>query len=377
MSEKSFDTFENILLQCYHWRRRTPSRYHSKATVTFDLEAESSDDDSTPDIDMLDKCMGSPILERRYTPLTTEQRAALLSGMEQEIIQLQNQVRDKQKKRDEIALQVAEDEEKIGQLQASIDLAILCELPADSPRKINLASPMLSELHSPSLVGDIHSQSLREVSPACPSPDLTFSPSDQTLVEMGQTAAIEGARLSPTQDEDVIMLAGEDSTATIPEILAKSHGRETLDSRDSDSRSSNRSLRPRLHHEISSRKRRRLSGLFSAEFPTDSGPVPAITPHGIPLASGSIGEHSCNPVMVHGGSRRSGFLLEQLSTRPTGPEPVGTRKMGASRVDTERPVSFPQSQRWRKSLGVSVKTLTEGFERMRLKQRDTKTVQLA
>ena len=350
--------------------------------MTFDLEAESSDDDSTPDSDMLDKCMGSPILERRYTPLTTEQRAALLSGMEQEIIQLQNQLRDKQKKRDEIALQVAEDEEKIGQLQARIDLAILCELPADSPRKISLASPMLSELHSPSLVGDIHSQSLREFSPACPSPDLTFSPSDQTLVEMGQTAAIEGARLGPTQDEDVIMLAGEDSTATIPEILARSHGQETLDSRDSDSRSSNRSLRPRPHHEISNRKRRRLSGLFSAELPTDSGPVPAITPHSIPLASESIGEpdssqHSYNPVMVHGASRRSGLMLEQLSTRPTRPDPVGTRKIGGSRVDTERPVSFPQSQRWRKSLGVSVKTLTEGFERMRLKQRDTKTVQLA
>lgn len=312
--------------------------------------------------------MGSPIFEGSYTPYTTEQRNALLSDMKQEILQLQDQVRDKQKKREEIAHQVAEDQVRIEQLQASIDLAILCELPADSPNQSNLASPMPARLHTPSLVPDIHPNFAGKNSPACPSPDLTFSPSDQTLVEMGQIAAVKGAELAPTQHEDVMILTVKDSAAASP---------ESSESCNSDSRTSNRSLRPSPHHEmISSRKRRRLSGLFSAEFPTDASSTLAITPQSIPLASEPIGEQvssekSCSPGTLHGRSRRS----QQLSALPPALEHVGTRKSDSPRTDTTRPVSFPQSQRWRKSLGVSVKTLTEGFERMRLKQRDNKTSQ--
>ena len=326
--------------------------------------------------------MESPILDGGFAPYTTEQRNAFLSDMKQEILDLQHQVRDKLKKRDEIAHQVTEAQLRIEQLQARIDLATLCELSADSPKRSNLASPMPGPSDSSDLVRDIHPNFVGQASPACPSRDLIFSPSDQTLVEMGQIAAVEGAKLALTQDEDVMMLTVQDSAAPTHEIPRKLHGGDNSDTCDSDSRSSNRSLRPIADHGISNRKRRRLSGLFSAELPTDASSTPAITPHNIVSASRPIGDQdssqgTCNSEMCRVRTRRAGILREQLSALPTGLEHVSMRKSGTSRVETERPVSFPQSQRWRKSLGVSVKTLTEGFEKMRLKQKDTKTSQLA
>ena len=349
--------------------------------MTFNLDAESSDDDdSTPDSDMLDKGMWSPILDGDCTHFTTEQRGALLSDMKQEMLQLQGEVMDKQKKGEEIARQVAEDLARIEKLQASIELATLCEFSTASHEKSRLASSGPAQLHLPSLEQDIHPESIGEASPACPLPDLTFSPSDQTLVEMGQITAVDAARSAATQNEDIMMLTVKDSAGTILETPRMPHDRETPGPCDTDLRSPDRSLRPRRHHGISSRKRRRLSGLFSVDPPTDANPTPAITSHGFPSASGpeceqDPSQRSCNPLMLRGRSRRAGILIEQLSAPPCGLERIGTREPGISRSDKERPVSFPQSQRWRKSLGVSVKTLTEGFERMRLKQRDTKTIQ--
>ena len=331
---------------------------------------------------MLDSGMGSPILESGCTPYTTEQTSALLLDMKQEILQLQDQISVKQKQGKEIAHQIAKDLARIEHLQASIELTKLCELSADSPEMSKLASPRPEQLDCPGLVRDIHPGFMEQASPACPSRDLVFSPSDQTLVEMGQIAAVEGAKLALTQNEDVMMLTVQDSAAPTPEIPRRFHGGDTSDTCDSDSPSSNRSLRRIVDHGISSRKRRRLSGLFSAEFPTDASSTPAITPQNIVSASRPIGEQdssqgTSNSEMCRVRTRRAGNLREQLSTLPTGLEHVGMRKSGTSRVETERPVSFPQSQRWRKSLGVSVKTLTEGFEKMRLKQRDTKTSQPA
>ena len=115
------------------------------------------------------------------------------------------------------------------------------------------------------------------------------------------------------------------------------------------------------------RKRRRLSSIFQPELilAESSGPVNkecasqnTTSTHGLDLV-----QRGWKSGMFRSRSRLSRILLGQLVTLQP--------QTKISEADTERPVSYPQSQRWRKSLGVSVKSLTEGFERMRVNQQET------
>ena len=75
-------------------------------------------------------------------------------------------------------------------------------------------------------------------------------------------------------------------------------------------------------------------------------------------------------------NRLSRILLGQLSALQVTGE--GVHDQGENEVppqDPDRPASYPQTQRWRKSFGVSVKALRERFERLSLLRKETRDSQ--
>jgi len=79
------------------------------------------------------------------------------------------------------------------------------------------------------------------------------------------------------------------------------------------------------------------------------------------------------PSKGHRPNQPSRILLDQLSGLE--PEPQNIGPFGEVSLESfesvrsphsERPASYPQSQRWRRSLGISVKALRDGFERLKI-----------
>ena len=368
--------------------------HQSTLPATFHLGAESPDVDSMPDDDALDSTRGSPILGGSCIQYSTDERSTLqaktlknLSDMKQELLNLQDQVRDKQNRIAKITHEVIDDQTEIEKLENKIHLAeFLCQLPSDvqTHGSSSMTEPLQLDLQG-SAYQDLSMGTVGAHVLAHPSPDLTFSPSDQTLVELGQRAAVESNRLASTLDEDVEMLdpmslvASSSGSPGNPELqrLEASDLSESM-----NLQSSIRSPLPPSSHNFQSRKRRRLSGFFSSSnIPPIASSGLALT-HECPSATDSGSDtkslqQSRKSAIFRVRSRRSRMLLDQLSALQTRLESIGKPRTGASQADAERPVSYPQSQRWRMSLGVSVKSITEGFERMRLRQRDAKVPKAA
>ena len=287
--------------------------------------------------------------------------------MKQELSKLQDEITDRQM--------------KMAELKDRIKLAELCLPPLqnrDSPSVENVVrqgppDPKLRTTSSPAA----------RIAPLTPpAADLTFSPSDQTLVERGQIAASEEQRLLSTTGDDVEM-------APAPDVLDFNLQSPAGLEADVQEGFHSFEIAPCDHvqpaatcppEEIQSRKRRRVSKFFSSQ-PNFHESSYITTHEGLPhkTNSGCEKARQGRKQRFRGRSRVSRILLGQLSALQSRLENIGTPPRikpsslsgtSALKADLERPVSYPQSQRWRKSLGVSVKTLTEGFEKMRMKQND-------
>ena len=68
-------------------------------------------------------------------------------------------------------------------------------------------------------------------------------------------------------------------------------------------------------------------------------------------------------------------LLGQLSALQVTSEGIANQGETEVKEDLSRPASYPQTQRWRKSLGVSVKALRERVERLSLLRREKRDSQ--
>ena len=288
----------------------------------------------------------------------------VLSEMKQELSKLHDEVMDRQM--------------KMAELENKIQLAELCLPPSQSRDSPSLAKVVRQGLPDPGL-GAMSSPAARVV----PS-DLTFSPSDQTLVEQGQSAASEAQRLIPVAGSDIEMTPAPDLLEfnLEPPAGPEVDGQEILDSCEIAvcDRVQPAAACPRTENQ--GRKRRRVSNFFFSQpsFPESSS---LATREGLPQKTKSDREETQQgrKQRFRGRNRVSRILLGQLSVLQSRLENIGTPPRtnpsslsGTSTLkgDMERPVSYPQSQRWRKSFGVSVKSLTEGFEKMRLKQNDSR-----
>lgn len=293
--------------------------------------------------------------------------------MKQEHSRLRNEISDRQM--------------RMADLDDKIHLAELCLLPEESqaqygPPTSTVVASGLSRKEQQAM-----HVAANEVLPSSPhSADLTFSPSDQTLVERGQILVAETQRLPSITDDDVEMMVPIDSMDYNPQPPAglENDGQEAFDlCNEYITPRHAQSSTPCPPAESRNRKRRRLSGFFSSHSSLVRTSMLAVDGEALQnnVSSDETDLTQQKPRTFRNRSRVSRILLGQLSalkTRlessrtPPSVEPPKLPETIMCKADVERPVSYPQSQRWRKSLGVSVKSLTEGFERMRVKQTEAR-----
>ena len=290
--------------------------------------------------------------------------------MKSELVQLGSEVIDRQS--------------RMRELENKIQLAELCLPPCRSEAQnghssLNIA--LLGELRGSQ---QVYSRASGFASSTSEMGSLTFSPSDQTLVEQGQGAMFEAPRLPFTTDEDIKMsdLLGAIDSVQSPARLENRCQRSLDPFEEFIAYDQVQPIAASAPLEGRNRKRRRISGIFEPELSLieSSGPVNkecasqnTTSTHVLDLF-----QRNWKSGMFRTRSRLSRILLGQLVTLQTRLDGTPPPRMGPqlqaqtelSEADTERPVSYPQSQRWRKSLGVSVKSLTEGFERMRVNQQE-------
>lgn len=267
----------------------------------------------------------------------------------------------------------------MAELENKIQLVELCLPPLQNRDSPSLAKVVRQGLPDPE--PRAISSPAAGVLPLTPlQADLTFSPSDQTLVERGQIAASEEQRLPSVTGCDIEMTPAPDVLDFNLQSRAglEADGQEGIDLYEIAACDHVQPAPTCPPKEKQSRKRRRVSKFFSSR--------PSL------LESSCLAAHECLPQKAksdcdetrqgrkskfQGRNRVSRILLGQLSVLQSRLENIGTPPRinpsslsgtSALKADLERPVSYPQSQRWRKSFGVSVKTLTEGFEKMRIKQ---------
>lgn len=134
---------------------------------------------------------------------------------------------------------------------------------------------------------------------------------------------------------------------------------------------------PKLDGGTRRRKRPRLSEKYlpviHQDTPSTTLTLDQSTSHGLPDSAAASKQESEQPQKGHRRNRFSRILFGRPSTLQV--ESQVTDESGAVPLvpfesvqspRSQRPVSYPQSQRWRKSLGVSVKALREGFERLKI-----------
>lgn len=133
------------------------------------------------------------------------------------------------------------------------------------------------------------------------------------------------------------------------------------------------------------RKRRRLSGKLSSAVQQNVTPESSVSDKPRPpaiLNSAATFVQRWNLPALAQTNRVSRIILGQLSALQHEPQEIKLSRnvfcqsSGAPRSPhppqknqspcSERPVSYPQSQRWRKSIGLSIRTLRDEFEKMKL-----------
>ena len=375
LQEQSFIDFDSVLTNCTRRTREIPPS-RSPPRATFQLGAESPELDPAPDEDAdedpsiarPDPAISSVLCSSLEQEALESKTRIVLAELKQELSKLHDEVLDRQM--------------KMADLENKIQLAELCLPPLQSGDSSSLAKAVRQSQSDPELRA--MSSPAAEVFPLTSSQvDLTFSPSDQTLVERGQVAASEGQRLLSMTGNDIEMTPAPDvldfslqSPAGLEadcledfacEVAASDHVQPAA-------------ACPRKGNQ--SRKRRRVSQFFSSQ-PSLLEPSSLASHEGLQHKTkpDREGTQQSRKQRFRGRNRVSRILLGQLSVLQSRLESIGTptkinssppSEISALKADLERPVSYPQSQRWRKSFGVSVKSLTEGFEKMRVKQNDNR-----
>lgn len=214
------------------------------------------------------------------------------------------------------------------------------------------------------------------------SPDLSPSPGAITLVEHSDTSNIE-ARIhtsskgspstEPTQPSPINVEAN-DTAVTVMRSSMSGHGSEVTFHNAPDHVSSANSKRKRISDYFPSFKKHRLAETIDR--------MDALH------ASSKSSKHrdlSRKPGSASNDFATAGFpVKKRISQIFTSHPPHLNRKLPAhnkvpcckdivpamsqSNPGSDRPLSWPRSVRWRKSFGVSVKTLREGFEKMTVEQ---------
>lgn len=133
---------------------------------------------------------------------------------------------------------------------------------------------------------------------------------------------------------------------------------------------------PKLDGGARGRKRRRLSEqhlpIIHQNTPTTLT-LGHSTSHGVPVSAATSKQEWEQPKKGHRRNRLSRMLFGQPSTLQLKPQiidgPGAASLVPSSSMQSprsQRPVSYPQPQRWRKSIGVSVRALREGFEKLNI-----------
>jgi len=138
-------------------------------------------------------------------------------------------------------------------------------------------------------------------------------------------------------------------------------------------------LQPSPHSDEGTRrrKRRRLSKkhlpVIHQNTPSTISTHDQTAPHKLPDSAAASKQECKQLPKGHWRNRPSRVLLGQpsaLQGRSRVTDPSGAASLvpfeSVRSPRSQRPMSYPQSQRWRKSLGVSVKALREGFERLKI-----------
>ena len=358
-------------------RTRKTLTSRSPPRATFQLGAESpkldpaSDEDAAEDTTIArpNLATGSVCRSSAEQEVRESKTRMMVSEMKQELSKLHDEVIHRQM--------------KMAELENEIQLAELCLPPFQNrdsppPAKVvrqGLPDPELRATSSPA-VG---------VLPLTPSQaDLTLSPSDQTLVERGQIAASEAQRLHSVTGSDIEMTPAPDVLDLNLQSPAgpEADGQERIGLHEIAAYDHVQAAATHPPKESQSRKRRRVSKFFSSRPPLPESSSLAAPERLSQKAKSEYEEtQQGRKQRFPRRNRVSRILLGQLSALQSRLENIGTppginpsSPSGTSvlKTDLERPVSYPQSQRWRKSLGVSVKTLTEGFEKMRIKQSNSR-----
>ena len=291
--------------------------------------------------------------------------------MKSELVQLGGEVTDRQS--------------RMRELENKIQLAELCLLPRRSEAQGGHSSLNITRLGESGGSQQVSSSASGFASSTSEMGSLTCSPSDQTLVEQGQGAMLEAQTLPFTTDDDIAIsgLYPAVASAQSPARLENRCQRSLDPFEEFIAYDQVQPIAACAPLEGRNRKRRRLSATSQPELPL----VESAEPVTMECASHSTtSTHDLellqrNPKsgLFRSRGRLSRILLGQLVTLQTRLDGIAPSKTGPqlqpqtrlAEADAERPVSYPQSQRWRKSLGVSVKSLTEGFERMRVKQQES------
>jgi len=134
---------------------------------------------------------------------------------------------------------------------------------------------------------------------------------------------------------------------------------------------------PQLDGGTRRRKRCRLSEkhlpVIHQNTPSTTSTHDQSTSHRLPDSAAALKQEREQLPEGHRRNRPSRILFGQpsaLQVKSPVADPCGAASLVPSESvrspRSQRPVSYPQSQRWRKSLGVSVKVLREGFERLKI-----------
>ena len=110
----------------------------------------------------------------------------------------------------------------------------------------------------------------------------------------------------------------------------------------------------------------------SAPFKVDNSSN-IFPPKFVPDSEAAFTQAWLKPAMFKNRNRLSRILLGQLSALQVDSQEIEEIHIGGTSknpTDPYRPASYPRTQRWRKSIGVSVKALREGFERLSLVRRE-------
>ena len=212
--------------------------------------------------------------------------------------------------------------------------------------------------------------------------NITSYPSDSTLVENGRFGYTQPATRPCSRDSlagsdlEMAMTGSSQGTTLSKKIMFPevSSSLPLVAASALEKDVSQRSNQPDMG--LRPKKRRRLLGQSPHEVQQEIPDTPPNYKHcnlnKIMDSAASLAQQWNLPTRPQR-NRVSRIILGQLAALQCETQKVGLSSSISHQVAqqgtkpcTERPVSYPQSQRWRKSLGISVRTLREGFGNLKM-----------